>query len=57
MTRILQDNMAIPLSASSSSYSITSSKKRMGSGRFRSSMGIGDDDGSNGFASGESVPL
>lgn len=40
ITRILHDSMVIPLSASSSSYRITSSKNNIGSGRFNKSIGI-----------------
>ena len=64
MTRILHDIMAMPLSASSSSYSITSSKKRIGSGRFKSCSGIGSvagvnnrSDAVNGVVIAEMVPL
>ena len=41
MTRILHDSIVMPLSASSSSYKTSSSKKSIGSGRFRRSKGMG----------------
>ncbi len=58
ITRILHDSIVIPLSASSSSYSITSSKNNIGSGRLSNSIGIGVEVSSKSLpCAGKTVPL